>query len=282
MRYYPLLWSVVFLPFGLGCQELDPNLSSEVAAPVEAGSNADDAPAPVPDALPDIFGSPDLSQPCPPNSALCYQLCGSPTCALPDNSLPPNLGTPPIMEPDGGLTPKPCEAIEAQSFEIRKRSCSMCHGANAVPSFDYTWVLDDHQLVTNNQTAISKPIVIPGDPVSSELYQRVQLGIIGGSARGMPLNPTAAQQLDPSVAKSIVYPTSEDLSILYAWILNCVEGTDGGAYSSSYYGAYYGPDGGGAHQAVSGGDAGPASSGPPAGDAGAPGPRIGDAGGGKG
>jgi hypothetical protein len=57
-----------------------------------------------------------------------------------------------------------------------------------------------------------------------------------------PPSSLAANLVSAQIASTIVYPTSEDLSNLYAWILNCVPGTDGGAYSASYYGGNYGPN----------------------------------------
>ena len=231
------------------------------------GDSNGDAGMDQPDALPDAFpANTNIWQSCPPNSALCFQLCGSPTCALPDNSIPANLATPGIMLPDGGVTASPCDAIEAVSMQIRERSCGVCHGPSGPPAAVYNWVLNDHDLVTK-AGSLGSPLVIPGDPESSRLIQLVQ-SRFGGAQTGMPLNSSqAATIVGSTVANTIQYPTPEDLSVLSAWILNCVEGADGGAYTTSYYGDFYGP----------GTDAGAAAAAQTTGvDAGAP--KVGDAG----
>lgn len=50
---------------------------------------------------------------------------------------------------------------------------------------------------------------------------------------------TLAGLSDPSV---IVYPTAADVSVIYAWILNCMPNANPSAYQTSYgAGPGYGP-----------------------------------------
>jgi hypothetical protein len=74
--------------------------------------------------------------------------------------------------------------------------------------------------------------VVPGNPGASAVYSRIAAGQMP------PANPT--MYLGPEAGAAVVFPTPSDLSVLYGWILNCVQGTDGGAYASSYYGGTLG------------------------------------------
>jgi mono/diheme cytochrome c family protein len=233
-----------------GCfQELDPGVAGDPGANnltfvADGGDLAEAAPIPI---LPAPFTGGDvdaaLNQQCAYGSALCYQICGSPSCANQDNTIPAEVTTIPSVLPNGGTTADPCDVVRAQSLRIRQQSCSQCHGPPPAPGFSsFNFVLDDQALVTTIPNTVMVPLVIPGNPSMSYLLQRVALGLSGGQT-GMPPPASLASNLVPaSIAKTVVSPTPEDLSILYAWILNCVPGADGGAYSSSYYGGNYAPD----------------------------------------
>jgi hypothetical protein len=195
--------------------------------------------------LPAAFADADLSQQCEPGSALCYQLCGSPECALQDDAgnivLPPTLQTPAVVLPTGAMSPDPCADVSARALQIRQQACAQCHDTS--PGIFWNYVLDDHALVTTIAPGLKTPLVIAGDPAGSVLYQRVLSGL-NGDATGMPPSQTiASSNVSPAIAQTIVYPTPEDVSLLYGWILNCAPGTDGGAYAASYYGGNYGPGG---------------------------------------
>jgi hypothetical protein len=241
----------------VGCfQELDKGVTSGGPV-VQPGANT------IGNGLPDGFGDADLTQPCPTGSALCYQICGAPSCANEDATIPTNLATPVIYLPDGSTTTDPCVQVRAEALIVRERSCAACHNAPADQgSFDY--VLDDAKLVQSVSATYDYPadagggkrrMIIAGDPENSWVYQR----IAGGQMPPAPAN--ASHILGPTnpAFLSLVWPTADDVSVLHEWILNCGPGTDGGAYSSSYYGATYGPgpDGGGSSGGGSGGqDAG--------------------------
>ena len=49
-----------------------------------------------------------------------------------------------------------------------------------------------------------------------------------------PANPSGL--VGPKAGAAVVTPSAADVSVLYGWILNCVQGADGGAYATSYYG----------------------------------------------
>jgi hypothetical protein len=79
-------------------------------------------------------------------------------------------------------------------------------------------------------TGAPAPYVVPGNPGASFLYQRVAAG-------SMPPPPSLSDNiLGYEAGTGLTYPAPSDITILYAWILNCVTGTDGGAYASSSYG----------------------------------------------
>jgi hypothetical protein len=200
--------------------------------------------------LPAPFADADVSQQCEPGSALCYQLCLSPECATQDDAgnvvLPPVLQTPVVLLPEGSTSDDPCADVEARSLQIRQQACAQCHDkGNGGTTLIWNYVLDDQALVTTIAPGLAAPLVIPGNPSASVLLQKIQLGIAGGALGMPPSQALATGDVKAQIAATIVYPTPEDVSLLYAWILNCVPGTDGGAYSpSSYYGGNYGPDGG--------------------------------------
>jgi hypothetical protein len=188
--------------------------------------------------LPYVFDA-DLSQQCAPNSALCYELCGSPSCAELDNSVPIELATPSISLPDGGVTADPCVAISAEARAIRTRSCAQCHGpSSAPPQGGINYILDDQMLLTSKSG--SAAMVVAGDPAGSYIYAKMSQGIAGEQIGMPPANP---EGLCPApLVSTIVYPTPQDMSVMYAWILNCVGPDAGNGYGSSYsYGPGYAP-----------------------------------------
>lgn len=180
---------------------------------------------------------------CPTGSAECFELCGSPSCALPDGAIPPNLGTPVIYQADGRTTANPCDAVEQESLAVREASCAPCHGSSSAGFASLNFILDDAKLVasaSSYQDDAGKPkrLVIPGDPEHSWIYQRIM------SRQMPPANPSS--YIGPEAGSGVVTPSAADISILYGWILNCVAGADGGAYAASYYGGNYGASGDGA------------------------------------
>jgi hypothetical protein len=186
---------------------------------------------------------------CTLDSPQCFYLCGSPLCALsgsgsPDAMAPPipqATGVPPIYLADGSTTADPCVQIEAESLAIRAQSCAPCHSAangstHAACACALSNILDDQAVLAGKSPSFTADgggpasYVVPGDPADSLIYERVA----GGS---MPPAPSlAANILGAQAAASLIYPTPADLSVLNTWILNCVAGTDGGAYASSAYG----------------------------------------------
>jgi hypothetical protein len=238
--------SAIVLSMLGGCFQPLATDSDSVPPPVSGDSTATVVDAgPVP-ALPSPFTDADIGlaqsdAQCPYGSALCAELCGSPDCALSDMSIPGLTVTPPIVLADGGTTANPCDDIETQSMQIRTQSCSQCHGPNG-SNMAYNWVLNDQALATMSP-GNSGPVVIPGNPAGSEMFKRMVAGLYftdpayQGTAMGapntygMPPAPGARQAAGPvSAQNSIVTPTSQDVSIIYEWILNCVNGApDGGA-----------------------------------------------------
>ncbi len=181
-------------------------------------------------------------QPCAYGSALCFELCSSPSCALVDNTIPGETVTAPIILPDGGTVSNACDEIEGESMAIRTRSCSACHGPTG-PKVDYDFILDDQKLVTQSVGTIGQ-LIIPGDPARSEIYKRMLAGLAftdpglkglsqgAATSYGMPPAPGGARQVAGSTAAqdAIVTPTAQDVSVMYEWILNCAPGApDGGA-----------------------------------------------------
>jgi hypothetical protein len=163
--------------------------------------------------------------------------------------------------------------VAAESLAIRIRSCTPCHdGTPPAPpaglgSFNY--ILDASALATSfSGTATlpdgsARPMIVPGRPQDSYVYQRMLTGL-SNNGQGMPPDPaTCVRLLNPEAGSAVVRPSSADVSIVYAWILDCVPGVDGGAYGPAEYGVGNGwapVDGGAA-------DAGGASAGDAAADA---------------
>jgi hypothetical protein len=237
----------------VGCfQSYDP--ASASGSPVTAGDGGGSNTACPPG---EVCSSPAAQ--CTLDSPECFYLCGSPLCALgfdPNNpdagaTIPQATDVPPIylgstdtmLTADGSTTTDPCVQIEAQSLFIRQQSCSPCHTAaagttKAACSCALTGILDDSTLVTATSPAFKTPAgapapyVVPGNPGASLIYERIVSG-------AMP-PPNPALELGPAAAAALVYPTPSDVSVLYEWIVDCVAGTDGGAYGSSYYGGTLG------------------------------------------
>jgi hypothetical protein len=230
-----------------GCfQQLDTGATggaenSTVIPPANSGGGGGDV-LPPPFTNGDLQAAQSTTVPCKPGSQLCYQLCGSPACALQDNTIVPYLGSTPALLPDGGDAPSSCDQVNALSLQIRQRSCGPCHGV--MPGVvNFYWILDDTQIASKTAPGLSTPVVIAGDPDHSPLMQRVELRLSGGAAlTGMP--PPVDQlsiYLAPNQVSSIRYPTAEDLSVLYTWIMACVPGSDAGSFDNNYYGGNYGP-----------------------------------------
>ncbi|HZU84066.1 MAG TPA: hypothetical protein VE987_14155, partial [Polyangiaceae bacterium] len=55
-----------------------------------------------------------------------------------------------------------------------------------------------------------------------------------------PMPNTAKTLIGANAAAAIVYPTAQDISNLFAWIM-CLAADAGSPYASSYYGGDYGP-----------------------------------------
>lgn len=229
-----------------GCfQQLDSGATGgpedlKIIPPSAGPSDASTLPTPFTDA--DLQAALSTSQPCTPGSPLCFELCGSPSCALQSNNIPTNLGSEAAILPDGGASTNPCDDINARALQIRQQSCSPCHGAPPGQS-GFSWVLSDSDIVTKVAPGLTTPVVIAGDPDDSPLMQRVITRISTPTAlTGMP--PPSGQlqtYVAPALAATIVYPTAEDVSVLYTWITACVPGADAGSFDNAYYGGNYAP-----------------------------------------
>jgi hypothetical protein len=197
--------------------------------------------------LPDVFAAVNVGQQCEAGSSLCYQLCNSPECATSDGSpnsiiLPPVLQTPAFLLADGGESTDPCTQLEAESIRIRKNSCSQCHSTTGAQTL-WTWVMDDTQLVTNATAPnYTVPLVISGNPGQSVLLQKMNLGLAGNQLGMPPADPGGL--IGPEAGATVVHPTPEDVSLMYAWILACAPNADAGSYQTNYGGGAYGPEGG--------------------------------------
>ncbi len=162
-----------------------------------------------------------------PSAYTTWQLCQSPACDLPNGQVPYLDQTPPIYLADGSTTVDPCVEIEEAANAVRQTYCATCHQAPADQA-GINFMLDDAQLAgALSQSATDdagKPLrlVVPGDPLHSYLYMRVAQGLGGGQGGMPPLTMPGY----PTIAR----PTAADLSVLYAWIVACVPGTDAGAY----------------------------------------------------
>jgi len=137
---------------------------------------------------------------------------------------------------DGALTADSCVQIESESLAIRTESCGACHGPDGTGAAGINYILNDQTLLMS-MSSTGVPMIVPGDPVDSFIYQQILHGIQGSQTGMPPINPTVGG-LPPDA--SIPRPTSADLSIMYAWILNCVGSDGGNAYGSSFYGGDYG------------------------------------------
>jgi hypothetical protein len=204
----------------------------------------------------EVCSSPGAMQ-CALDSPQCFYLCGAPLCALGPDPGNPDAGVvfpqaaidPPIfvgstdseLFADGSTTTSPCAQVEAESLFIRQRSCAPCHaGQPPGPSQgegNFNSIMNDSLLVTTQSAtgimtdggALAR-YVVPGDPNSSLVFQT----ITGGS---MPPTPSLSENLIGYEAGAGIVPlTPADVSILYAWILACVPGTDAGVYGAQYGG----------------------------------------------
>ena len=220
-------------------------------------------PPPVPDTT-------DPTMQCVKESAACFQLCGSPECGVADGSsygsLPPVLDIPSVWYQPGGAvnglgtpapatsTDDPCVAISDASQVIRQRSCGACHGPNGVAATHFLYVLDDTMLANHPSNTGTYTMVTPGDPLNSYVYQRMATGLAGAGSGGMPPPPSMlgaylgadSVQANPNI---VVYPTAADVSVMYAWIVNCMAGADTGYYQANYGSGSFGtnPTSGGAN-----------------------------------
>ncbi|HEY4012383.1 MAG TPA: hypothetical protein VGM06_03545 [Polyangiaceae bacterium] len=232
MNYRTLLgWLCLSVPpfAATGCfQELDTGASSGGPAP----STFDDA------------SSADTT--CTPESQQCFEQCNAPSCyvAVSNGTIPVATETPPIFDllGEGGSTMDPCAQIESESLAIRTQSCAQCHTALKEGAFDY--VLDDAELTTQSSATYPNPatgkpwrMIVPGDPSSSWVYQR----IVAGSMP--PSDATITSLLGKQVGATVMRPTVSDQSVLYTWILDCLPGADAGVDAVASYGAGpgYGP-----------------------------------------
>jgi hypothetical protein len=265
-----LIWLVlapgaVAVPGVVGClQELDPDAATGGGIPVEGGStDARNAASPEasggqvgPCPSGEVCSSPGTNQ-CALDSPECFYLCGAPLCALgpdPNNpdaapTIPQAATVPPVFVGgidteafvDGSTTTDPCVQIEAESLAIRQRSCAPCHnGRPPGPSQGYgnlNFVMNDSVLAASQSAegimtdgGALAPYIVPGNPPASLFYQKVA----GGS---MPPSRSLCENLiGYEAGAGIVYATPADVSILYAWILDCFPGTDGGGNASTYGG----------------------------------------------
>ena len=214
----------------------------------DTGGGDDASVAATGNGLPAPFAGADLNQQCEAGSALCYELCLSPECATTDGGggvvINPTLQTPAAVLPEGGATDDSCVALEAESMQVRERSCSGCHGPMPALGFaGFNYVLDDSKLV-GGTASTGQPMVAAGDPLNSYVWQRMNAGLANPMARNaMPPTPCSVSGASTAVCSNLVYPSAEDVSIMYAWILNCAGSQDGGVISSRYYGGNYGPGG---------------------------------------
>jgi len=236
----PLGWvTLLCLPLAASCFQKGPGPEGQLPPQVDAGN---------------------LNVQCPSNSAACFNLCLSPECALADGGRPPVLETPIIWYQPGGAvnnvgaaaaaktTTDPCVAINDASQVIRRRSCGACHiqGAQAAMTSHFDYVLDDMKLATSKNNAQTKNMVVPGDPASSYVYQRMVTGLHGTGSQGMPpdlsLLPSyvgaSAYQANPNI---VVYPTAADVTVIHEWILTCMPGANANAHQNNYRSGLHGP-----------------------------------------
>jgi hypothetical protein len=201
------------------------------------------------------LGDNDLQQiPCPTGSKACFDLCGSPDCALLDAAIPPILQTPVIYQADGATTTLSCDQVEAESLAIRDRACGPCHGpASGHGQDSFNYIMDDPKLTTMQSNNFGPNdgglyrMIVPGDTKDSWVYQRMLLGVSGTNNTGMPPPDSKIMGLiGPQAAATVVRPSPADVSVMYWWITQCL--VDAGAAAPNYaQGAGYGPEGGAGH-----------------------------------
>jgi hypothetical protein len=241
MRHLAMLLLLCIPVASAACQPLDTGAASGGNSVVSGAGTlpGDDGGAVTPESL-------GLVQ-CAMGSPECFALCGSPSCALLDAAIPPELVSPVFYLPDGAAVTDPCLAVEADSIAVREKACAACHqDPQRQGGFDY--VLDDAKLavgvanVAMNDAGMHLKMVVPGDPEHSFLYDRVMLGQMP------PPMSVASSIIGSAAAKNLRYPTAADETVLYAWIM-CLGGGDAGPYVRNYAGATYGPttDGGGSY-----------------------------------
>jgi hypothetical protein len=158
-------------------------------------------------------GTPATSTVCPAGCP-AEQFCIAGTCVSVDTT------TPAIELADAGTTTDPCVAMKRQSLDIRQRSCASCHAPPAKMG-GFGVVLDDDRLLTTSSSSATDdagkpvPLVVPGNPEGSRLYQRIRRG-----------------EMPPTQTPPLRAPTISDLSILHTWITSCLgpiaTATDGG------------------------------------------------------
>jgi hypothetical protein len=176
----------------------DSTFVSDGGASLDSGSAGDDADC----------NSNGTCMSCPSGFFLQYAAGGGTWC------LPFTVMTPPInngtdLADAANVFTNPCQQNYVDSMNIRHRYCANCHsgGPNQVPNGTFSSVLDDKRLVTEVSKGVIDdagkpvPLVVPGDPDHSRLYNRILRG-------EMP----PPGNLRPSIS---------DLSVLRAWI-NCL------------------------------------------------------------
>jgi hypothetical protein len=130
-------------------------------------------------------------------------------------------------EPSGIYPGTSCSDLEAQSLWIRQNACAQCHGVSPGQAGLY-WILSDVDLITKIPPGVTAPSVIPGDPNDSLFYLRMASRTMNQPAvSGMPpLQVQLTSYLSLEDAQTVVYPNSQDLQVIYNWILYCL-GVDG-------------------------------------------------------
>lgn len=168
--------------------------------------------------------------------------------------------TPGIELPDGSTTDDPGVLTELQSIAIRQAYCVKCHGTPGIPAAPFHNILDDELLpdggggtllktlsvVTKDTAGNYVPLIVPGDPDHSYLYQRV-------AQHSMPPPPASL------AAPANPMPNLSEIQVLRSWIMNCLQsntasGDDGGPGGSADDGG--GSDGAGSDDAGSEGGGG--------------------------
>jgi hypothetical protein len=131
-----------------------------------------------------------------------------------------------------------CDDVEQAAMAVRQTYCASCHQAPADQA-GLDFIMDDARLGTalsqeaTDDAGQPERLLVPGDPAHSWLYVRAAQGM-GGGQGGMPPLTMAGY---PTIPR----PSSADLSVLYAWIVQCAPGADGGGYA--FFGGDYAPGG---------------------------------------